>query len=95
MSELVKWPDIHDYQTVVRVRPDIGPIYTSNSAQIEAYERARAEAAISRLRVAVEALKDAQDVFDRNTNSQRSPFSAQVYAIQKALHTIGDIPESL
>jgi hypothetical protein len=85
MSELPAWPE------PLRL-PDDNP--TAWLGLSHKYNRELADAAMARLKVAVEALKDAQDVFDRNTNSQRSPFTAQVYAIQKVLHAIGEIPEA-
>ncbi len=103
-GDLPPWPDIHNYQTVVRVRPDIGPIYTSSSSQIEDYERARAEAAIARLRKAVEALRKISAVYrlcwdiedgkiaimeKRNVDE----FELAHEAVSEALSLIGELPQ--
>lgn len=75
MSELPSWPDMNSFRNSNK--------YITRVAEIM-YERARAEAALARLRVAVEMLKEIAD----------NPGYDNSYSLdaRETLATIGDLP---
>lgn len=80
MSEMPKWPEKPEHLGLAN------PVYW------EAYERARAEAALARLRVAVKALESLRDL------AQAIVGESCTYEVERisdeAIQAIGEIPEA-
>jgi hypothetical protein len=79
MSELKPWPDYRSPEYGIAIADGL---FTGNAEQVLAYERARAEAAMARLRVAVEALELLRGYSDRSG----------IKRADEALSDIGEIP---
>ena len=86
-NSMLPWPD--------------EPHLTAPRMQWLDYERARAEAALSRLRIAVEALKDAHEALSRSYDVTEWPGpggeslqESSMKRVAKNLAEIGEIPQS-